>query len=582
MAVYLPHQVSCVCGKVLTVQLADSINVKRSPDSRDRILRGEMHRAVCSDCGREMTVEKPFYYTDLTRNVLYKVCPRGERHQWKDASRDVDRASSLIPGHIVKANGRKLRVVFGMDELREKLVAEDANIDDRVLELLKVLLVYEHPILLRRPRLRLALTEVTTTDLEFRAAYEHDQKRFRLRMPRSVADELANDPEKLETWTRKSHKTCLFDLPDHWVNMWRWSPQPTALDRLQNCAAAIRNGELIDLASPEFNQMLIGLPRGNHLPSWAKRDLRTLYEYIKQQGNSTLEDRLFEIRFGFELENDWSTNNDPHDIDTLWKLLKDLPDTHVEGNTKIDELLLEPGGGGWYDPRSHDIAIGSAELLNRERFEDVVLHEIGHAVHEMLDQRINSWLAERFGWQIFVANDAGIDAWVSLMGGWGPLTAGERRDVRYALLTALGHGSSWSPGPTPSLPNGHPWYHSGFGPRLAFENTGANWYNNFPRWHRAEGKAFFLNYWYRTFMAVDVATLELIAQMPSSYAAMSHFEFFAELYALYYDAEDEMRGAIPFDVREWLEANIGAPEPAAPMPASPSSKHEFETIRRPK
>ena len=43
---------------------------------------------------------------------------------------------------------------------------------DRVLELLKVLLVSEHPVLLRRPRLRLVLDRVTDDALEFVAAYE--------------------------------------------------------------------------------------------------------------------------------------------------------------------------------------------------------------------------------------------------------------------------------------------------------------------------------------------------------------------------------------------------------------------------
>jgi hypothetical protein len=43
MAVYHPHTVSCACGNVLTVQLADSINVKRS-EARERFLNGTMHR----------------------------------------------------------------------------------------------------------------------------------------------------------------------------------------------------------------------------------------------------------------------------------------------------------------------------------------------------------------------------------------------------------------------------------------------------------------------------------------------------------------------------------------------------------
>jgi hypothetical protein len=61
-------------------------------------------------------------------------------------------------------------------------------------------------------------------------------------------------------------------------------------------------------------------------------------------------------------------------------------------------------------------------------------------------------------------------------------------------------------------------------------------------------------------MAVDAATLDLVADMPDSYAAMSPFEFFAELYALHYDLDDPLRGNIPNDVKTWLDKNIGTAE----------------------
>ncbi|MGA9772208.1 MAG: CpXC domain-containing protein [Blastocatellia bacterium] len=583
MAVFHPQTVRCVCGNSLVVQLADSINVKRSPESRDRILRGELHKAACPVCGRHMTVEKPFYYTDLTRNTFFKVLPRGERHMWKKASRELDAAISLIPDAVTPAKGRTLRVIFGMDELREKLIAQDIELDDRFLELFKVLLVYEHPILLRWSRLRLALEAVTDDGLEFSASYEHNQRQFRLVLPGRLIRELAERPDEVRGWVKNAHRNSdIFEAPDHWVNMWRWSPQPSALDRLKSYAEHLRAGEDIDTKATAFKQMLSGLPHGNHLPGWAKRDLRSLFVYAKAKGLQTLEDTLFEIRFGFELENDWSVNEDVNDIDTLWMLLKDLPDTNVEGNTKIREILLDEGvNGGFYRPLSNDIHIGSDTLENQERFEDIVRHEVGHAVHEQWGDLVNDWLTSRFGWRIFGTTDDEINQWISLMGGWGNLTTAQQADVRDALRTVLGSGNSWDPGPTPGLSSGHPWYQEHFGPRLAVRKTGAYWYQNYRTWHRANGKAFFLNYWYRTFMAVDAATLDLVANMPDEYASMSHYEFFAELYALNYDLDDPQRAVIPDDVSQWLANNIGAQLSDEPMLAAPRTPREWETIDRP-
>ena len=583
MAVFHPTTVKCQCGNTLTVQLADSLNVKRSPATREKILRGELHRVSCPSCNRQMTVEKAFYYSDLNRNAFFKVLPRGERHLWKTASKDVEKAADFFPKEIVQPDARTLRVIFGMDELREKLVAQDAGIDDRIVELLKVFLVYEHPVLLRRARLRLVLDRITEDTYEFTADYEHHQQRFRLAIPIEIVNEIAAKPEELQKWVKKAHpNSSIFELKDHWVNMWRWSPQPSALERLQAYAEQLRAGEPIDTTTSGFQQMLDHLPRGNHLPSWAKQDLRLVFEFAKKENLQSLQDKLFEIRFEIDLEDDWSANEDPEDIDTLWKLLKDLPDSNVEGNTKINEILLGVGeGGGWYSPQTFDISIGSKELEHRERFEDVMRHEVGHAVHEMKLDNVNAWLESTFGWRIFGTTDSDIDKWVGLMGGWGNLSVQEQKQVRQYLRSALGGGGSWQPGPIPAPPAGHPWYRSDFGPRLAFEKTGPYWFQNYKSWYRNNGRAFFLNFWYRTLIAVDNTTLDLVGKMPDDYAAMSHFEFFAELYALYYDLDDPKRDQIPADVAKWFDKNVGASEPDAPMPSPPSAKEPWEEIIRP-
>ena len=65
-------------------------------------------------------------------------------------------------------------------------------------------------------------------------------------------------------------------------------------------------------------------------------------------------------------------------------------------------------------------------------------------------------------------------------------------------------------------------------------------------------------------MVVDTAALNLVAKMPDNHAAMSHYEFFAEMYALYYDYDDPKRKAIPATVAKWLDENIGKRDPENP------------------
>jgi hypothetical protein len=128
--------------------MADSINAGRMPKAREQILAGEFHRFTCANCGRRMTVEKEFSYADFTRNTFIKVKPRQDRHLWRESSVALQRETRRLPGDLSQPQSRSVRVVFGLGELREKLIAEDAGVDDRLIELLKIFLLYEHPVLL--------------------------------------------------------------------------------------------------------------------------------------------------------------------------------------------------------------------------------------------------------------------------------------------------------------------------------------------------------------------------------------------------------------------------------------------------
>lgn len=584
MAIVYPYNVQCDCGATISANLADGVNVGRTPAIREQILAGTFHRVSCPSCKRTVTAEKSFFYTDAKRRTYIQVKPRQDRHLWREASHGlkhaIERSRNVDPDK--KAT---VRVVFGMAELREKLIAEDLKIDDRAVELLKVALLNEHPFLMHRPRLRLMLDSANAKHLEFIAAFDHDKENFRLSVPMEAARDFLDNKKRLRSWTHEAgHKQPLFEMKDdYWINMWRWSPQPDALEKLKQVAAQLRNGANVDVDAPEFAAMLEGLPRGAHLPSWAKVDLQLLFNHAASLDNEELKDALFEIRFAKTLADDWSTNKKRDDIDTLWQLLQALPPTNVEGNAHISDINMEQDkGGGFYEPQTGDIYIGSRALSDQENFEDIMRHEVGHGVHEARLDDIDAWLASEFGWHMFAPKKAGLDQWIELMGGWETLGASdaEQRDVLRFLTISLGDGSSWSAGPSPNVPAGHIWWQRDFGPRLACERSGANWYEKYPNWYRVNGQAFFLNYYYATLCTVSEETLDLIAKMPSSYAAMSTFEFFAELYALYYDLDDRGRDMIPRPIRQWLDQNVGQAQarPARPMTRP---REAFETIARP-
>jgi hypothetical protein len=579
MAIYHPTSVTCRCGRTFPAHVAHTVNAKRSPDLRARILNLQLHRVVCPQCKETLAVERPMSYVDPNRDAIFFVQPRGARVGYRRDSDRLTKATKGIPEALARAKGRKLRVVYGLDELREKLVAEDLKLDDRVVELVKALILYEHPFLMRRARLQLFLTGQQNGRYRFVAYHHNRNEGWEILVPTAILDDVAGREKELRAWTRKAHKQPIFDLPDSWVNFRRWTLRYDPLEALRTFAAAARDGEAIALGGADFKKMLKRLPRGNQLPGTAKQDLRTLFDYAKKEKNDKVQEQLLETRFDIELEDEWALNERPNDIDTIWQLMASVPVTNVEGNTSLREINLIAGDGGVYF--NGVIEIGEKELQNREGFEDVLRHEVGHAVHEERDAIITPWLEQRFGWRMFSNSIAGINQWVATMGGWGDVKGRARDEVVQALQMAAGPGERWAPGRAPRIPSGHPWWDGDFGPRLAYERSGENWFENFRTWYRAGGNAFFVNFWYANFMVVSVSTLDdFVTRMPDKYAAMSHWEFFAEMYALYYDQDDPQRRIISDDdaVSRWLDQHVGRYDPKNPR--HPGSRRAARVIRK--
>lgn len=559
-------------GAAGVAQLADCVNVKRTPHLRDQILAGTFHRVPHpAEPGRLVTVEKPFGYVDPERRQYFLVQPRKERWRFREVNEQLQRMTQALPS-VYRENAR-FRVVFGLAELREKLLAHDASLYDRTLELIKVHVIHQHPFLVQQRRLRLLLADQTGEELVFHALYEHSPRRYEVRVSRGMATQIERSREALGRGLPSGADNML-DAQDSlkWVSIQRWMPNLGALDQLRAVCRELAAGRPPKPASTAFRRMLQALPRGAQLPPWAKQDLDRLFRWAVQRKLSALQDDLFEIRFGRELEDDWALNRESQDIATLYKVLKALPASNVEGNVALREITLTVGeGGGIYDPNAFEVAIGSEELANAERFEDVFRHEIGHAVHEAHQERVDGWLAQEFGWQLFDAgSDAQIDRWVRLLGGWGSASALQIAQMRGYIRAAVGPGSRWEPPMTAVVPASHPWMRPDFKPRLALQRTGANWYANNQAWLQHDGRRFAANYWYGCLMAVNDTTLTLINErMPDVYAAMSPLEFFAELYALHHDRDDPLTRKLPKAIGQWIAANLSGDGAPAPVPIAP-------------
>lgn len=158
------------CRNEFVAPIADSVGANRAPHLLDAVFEGTFHRFACSKCGSFVQVEKEILFTDFVRGHWIGVFPPADEARFEECSEMVtatfdeallERAPPLV---ATWAPRFKVRVVFGVADLREKLIAWHNDLDDRALEILKIDLLADRPELIARGVFALRLDGVIAED----------------------------------------------------------------------------------------------------------------------------------------------------------------------------------------------------------------------------------------------------------------------------------------------------------------------------------------------------------------------------------------------------------------------------------
>lgn len=203
MSVFHTETVRCpACGTPVDFKLVFSVNADRRPDLRDAIVAGTFQRQPCPSCGTEFRVDPEFTYMELRQGLYIGVWPVAKRGQWKACAEKTAETFEQGLGKGASPEAAKLgvgiepRAVFGWPALAEKLIARQAGIDDRTLELAKVMVLRhasETPIPGER---ELRLVEAGTDDVVLAWVRPADSRVEKaMRVPRSLIAEIDAEPE---------------------------------------------------------------------------------------------------------------------------------------------------------------------------------------------------------------------------------------------------------------------------------------------------------------------------------------------------------------------------------------------------
>ena len=199
MSTWFDEEVSCpACGVTQRARLARGVHVARAPEIRQMVFDRTFHRVTCRACNETFQAQRSLVYTDMDRKHWLQIALEIERPRWPELETLTDevfaRAFTGAPVAHALSEGFKRRLVFGLEELREKLVIWRGALDDAIVECLKIYAISRDPDLsrvslvvddVRDGALRLVAdgTRVIELAAELVEQYHDDDARLRTRFP---------------------------------------------------------------------------------------------------------------------------------------------------------------------------------------------------------------------------------------------------------------------------------------------------------------------------------------------------------------------------------------------------------------
>ncbi len=145
MSLFSTTQLTCPkCNQEISFEEVGSINADRRPDLREGILDGTLQNHVCSNCAETFVLEPDLNYMDAGRGQWIATYPT---YRVLDHLEAADEMTELFnksfgegAGKAEQELGKSLvgRVVFGWPAMREKLLIRELELDDIVVELMKL------------------------------------------------------------------------------------------------------------------------------------------------------------------------------------------------------------------------------------------------------------------------------------------------------------------------------------------------------------------------------------------------------------------------------------------------------------
>lgn len=145
MSINSVQKIKCPsCQQLHDVTVWNSITVEDSADLKNDLLAGKLNVFHCASCGAKGLMPSPLLYHDKEKKLFISFSPCDDENlklrlfsNIKEASKESD--------ELKKYEGYNLRFVCEYNSLLEKILVFDANLNDKAIEVIKLLILAQEP-----------------------------------------------------------------------------------------------------------------------------------------------------------------------------------------------------------------------------------------------------------------------------------------------------------------------------------------------------------------------------------------------------------------------------------------------------
>lgn len=131
------------CGKEHEFVIWDSINTMLDPEMKEAVRNLSAFQFECPDCGNTASVDYGFLYHQMEdKTMIYYVQSDEDEQRMYDLFNGTGDVDGMVSD--MRNDNYLIRIVRSRSELLEKLAIFDNNLDDRVVEFLKLIFLAQY------------------------------------------------------------------------------------------------------------------------------------------------------------------------------------------------------------------------------------------------------------------------------------------------------------------------------------------------------------------------------------------------------------------------------------------------------